>query len=84
MTKYIVIVLACAAISLVNTVIKSKSFGGFVSSAIGGVAGLFAFNLLPVLGTLVHTNAFSVVICAVFGIPGLVSLVFMQMLCQIK
>jgi len=83
MTKYIIIVLACAAVALLDTIKRSKSASGFVSSAISGIAGLFAVNMMPVLGAMVSTNLFSVAVCAVFGIPGLISMILMRVLCII-
>ena len=83
MTKYIIIVLFCAAVALIDTIKRSRSAGAFVSSAIGGITGLFALDMMPALGTLVSTNLFSILICAVFGIPGLISMLLMQMLCYI-
>ena len=81
MTKYIIIVIACAAAALLDAVKRSHSGSGFFSSAIGGIAGLFAADMMPALGSLVTTNLFSVTVCALFGIPGLISMLFMRMMC---
>jgi len=81
MKVYIIIVLCCAAVSLFNTVKKAGAVSSLFSSAAGGIAGLWVFNMLPGLGILISANLFSVLICAVFGIPGLIGLLFMRMLC---
>ena len=70
MTKYIIAVLICAATALFDTVKRSHSFGGFFSSAVSGIVGLYAVNMMPALGALVSANLFSVLFCAVLASPG--------------
>jgi len=80
-TTYVLIVISCAAVSLIFTVIKAGFLKDMFSSALGGVLGLMLINLSPAISAILNINLFSVLLCTVFGIPGLISLLFMRMIC---
>jgi len=83
MTAHIIIVISCAAVSLIYTISKAGFFKKLFSSSLCGIFGLILMNISPFFSGIITANLFSACICAVFGIPGLISLLFMRMICSV-
>ena len=83
MTVYIIIVICCAAASLIFTLGQAQALKSMFSSSLSGITGLIILNSVPVLGATITVNLFSFCVCAAFGIPGLMSLLLMRIICSV-
>ena len=84
MTTYIVVVLCCAVIVLLRTLGRANALQTLLPSAFGGMLGLLAVHLSSIWGAaLLAINAFTVAVALFLGIPGVVGLLFMRLICII-
>ncbi len=84
MTTYIVVVLCCAIIVMLRTLGRAKAMPTLLPSAFGGMIGLLMVHLSSMWGaTLLALNAFTVAVALFLGIPGVVGLLFMRLICVI-
>lgn len=57
-----------------------KMLGAFIVSSVGGIATIGLVNLTGLLtGITLQFNLFSLLVAAVLGVPGVISLLLMQM-----
>ena len=84
MTTYIVVVLCCAIIVMLRTLGRAGAMNTLLPSAFGGMLGLLTVHLSSLWGTaLLALNAFTVAVARFLGIPGVVGLLFMRLICVI-
>lgn len=84
MTTYIVVVLCCAIIVMLRTLGRARAMQTFLPSAFGGMLGLLTVHLSSLWGTaLLALNAFTVAVALFLGIPGVVGLLLMRLICVI-
>ena len=84
MTPYILVVLCCAIFALLRTIHRAGAEKAVLPSALTGVLALTALNHAPFLGgALLTMNLFNISVCAFFGIPGLIGLLLLRMICVI-
>lgn len=84
MNIYIAVVLCCAIFALLKTVHTAGAERAVFPSALTGVLALAAVNHSSIFGAAALTmNLFNVSICAIFGVPGLISLLLLKMICII-
>lgn len=82
MTDYILLITACAAVSLVITLKRAKALGGIFKSAAAGLAGLVALAFSPISAA-VAINPFTLAVSLFFGLPGVASLMALRVICMI-
>ena len=84
MTTYIVVVLCCAIIVMLRTLGRAGAMNTLLPSAFGGMLGLLTVHLSSLWGTaLLALNAFTVAVARFLGIPGVVGLRFLRLICVI-
>ena len=84
MTTYIVVVLCCAIVVMLRTLGRAGAMQTLLPSAFGGMLGLLTVHLSSLWGTaLLALNAFTVAVALFLGIPGVVGLLFMRLICVI-
>jgi len=84
MMPYIIVVVCCAVFALMRTIHRAGAHKSVFPSAITGILALTAVNHAPFLGgAMLAMNLFNVSICAFFGIPGLIALLMLRMICVI-
>lgn len=84
MTTYIIVVLCCAIIVMLRTLGRAGAMQTLLPSAFGGMLGLLTVHLSSLWGaTLLALNAFTVAVALFLGIPGVVGLLFMRLICVV-
>ncbi|MFV0497647.1 MAG: hypothetical protein ACK5L0_05720 [Candidatus Fimivivens sp.] len=84
MTTYIIVVLCCAIVVMLYTLGRAKAMQMLLPSAFSGMCGLLTVHLSSLWGTALLTlNAFTIAVALFFGIPGVVGLLFMRLVCVI-
>lgn len=84
MTTYIIVVLCCAVLVLLRTLGRARALNTLLPSAFGGVAGLITVHLSSFFGmSLISLNVFTLSIAVFLGIPGVVGLLLMRLVCII-
>ncbi len=84
MNIYITVVICCAVFALWKTIHSAGASRAVFPSAVTGVLALAALNGSSIAGGAALTmNLFNVSVCAVFGIPGLISLMLLKIICVI-
>lgn len=84
MTTYIIVVLCCAVVVMLRTLGRADAMQTLLPSAFGGMLGLLTVHLSSLWGaTLLALNAFTVAVALFLGIPGVVGLLLMRLVCVI-
>lgn len=81
MKIYIWTISLCALAVLLGALIKSKCFGGLFQTAMGSCLVMAVMWFCGILGIFkIGINAFTIVFALFFGVPGLVTLLFFNVL----
>lgn len=84
MTPYIIVVLCCAVFVLLRTLGRTRALNTLLPSAVSGVLGLLTVHISSLWGTaLLNLNAFTIFVAAFLGIPGVVGLLMLRLVCLI-
>ena len=82
MMPYIIVVVCCAVFALMRTIHRAGAHRAVFPSALTVILALTAINHVPFWGgALLTMNLFNVSVCAFFGIPGLIALLMLRMIC---
>ncbi len=84
MTTYIIVVLCCAVIVMLRTLGRADALQTLLPSAFGGMLGLLTVHFSSLWGaSLLALNAFTVAVALFLGLPGVVGLLLMRLVCVI-
>jgi len=82
---YILIAIAACLCGFVILILRSsKTAKGLAINSIAGLAALGAINLTAVVtGTYIAINAWTIITCALLGLPGVTGMMFLKFFWQI-